>query len=262
MKVILTGAAGNVGSKVRKHLESRSGYALCSLDLEPRNDPSIVKADLCSYEKGWVELFAGADAVIHLAANPKNDASWEELIGPNIDALLNVYLASHQHRVRRVIFASSVWVMAGELNDQKTLHPVDVANPGQNAYGATKLFGEHVSKAFAEAYGMETVSIRLGACRPDRKEPVWLSKWEQSCRISDEDVGAGFERALKADVSGATVVNLTSKNESSRWSLDEARVLLGFEPVDSYASIPTAPTYSKRSLVQRAKQRLWRAIRN
>ncbi len=42
--VLITGAAGNLGAKLRRHLEGR--YRLRLLDRDPRGDPDIVPADL------------------------------------------------------------------------------------------------------------------------------------------------------------------------------------------------------------------------
>jgi nucleoside-diphosphate-sugar epimerase len=227
--IVITGAAGNIGGKLCTHLEAVGGYQLRLLDIDARGDPGIMQANLATYDEDWAKLFAGADAVVHLAANPNNGASWEELTGPNIDALLNIYLAAQRFGVRRVVFASSVWAMAGRLNDDA---PIDAGepNPGHNRYGASKAFGERVGKAFAEVCGVETVALRLGGYAPDDKQPPLLLRWEAECRISARDVCIGFELALKADVDGFAVVNLISLNPGSRWSLTETNQLIGFEP--------------------------------
>src|SRR5439155_17953040 len=90
--VLITGAAGNLGGKLRRHLEGR--YALRLLDRDPRGDAAILAADLSGWAQRWLEQFRGLDAVVHLAADPTAHQSWENLIGPNLDALINVFEAA------------------------------------------------------------------------------------------------------------------------------------------------------------------------
>src|SRR5262245_1539206 len=103
--VLITGAAGNLGSKLRRHLEGRHDLRL--LALEPRGDPAILRADLARWEPRWVEQFRGVHAVVHLAADPTAHQTWPNLIGPNVDAVVNVFQAAVQTGVRRIVYASS-----------------------------------------------------------------------------------------------------------------------------------------------------------
>src|SRR5262245_62890693 len=113
--VLITGAAGNLGAKLRRDLEGR--YDLRLLDLDPRGDAGIVRADLSRWESTWVERCRGADAVVHLAADPTAHQTWPKLVGPNVDAVVNVFLAAVQGGVRRVVYASSNHVLGGYLDD-------------------------------------------------------------------------------------------------------------------------------------------------
>src|SRR5687767_5595125 len=109
--VLITGAAGNLGRKLRDHLEGRCELRL--LDREPRGDPALLAADLAIWDSRWTSRFAGADAVVHLAADPEAYHGWDELIAPNLDALIHVYEAAAQAGVKRFIFASSNHVLGG-----------------------------------------------------------------------------------------------------------------------------------------------------
>lgn len=51
--------------------------------------------------------FAGAHAVLHLAANASATASWDELRGNNIEATQAVFGAARRAGIRKVVFASS-----------------------------------------------------------------------------------------------------------------------------------------------------------
>src|SRR5437762_7979978 len=101
--VLITGAAGNLGDKLRRHLEGR--YSLRLLDRDPRGDASIVAADLSRWQPAWLEQFRGVEAVVHLAADPTAHQSWENLLGPNLDALINVFQAAVEAGVKRIVYA-------------------------------------------------------------------------------------------------------------------------------------------------------------
>jgi len=103
--VLITGAAGNLGAKLRQHLEGR--YTLRLLDINPLCDPAILRADLARWELDWIEHFRDVDTVIHLAADPTAHQTWQKLTGPNMDALINVFQAAARMKVRRVIYGRS-----------------------------------------------------------------------------------------------------------------------------------------------------------
>ena len=90
-RVVITGAAGNLGSKLRRHLQNREDLELVLLDL--RGDPGsgIVEADLAEPDPRWVGLFRPGDVVVHLAAEASpREERWQRLQARNVDAMLNV----------------------------------------------------------------------------------------------------------------------------------------------------------------------------
>ena len=108
--VLITGACGNIGRKLRAAWADV--YDLVLIDkAAPQDDPDVIAADLAILDDDWITHFHGVDTVVHLAANGDEFAPWEELIGPNLDALANVFHAAALAGVERVIFASSNHVM-------------------------------------------------------------------------------------------------------------------------------------------------------
>ena len=260
LTVAITGAAGNIGGKLRSHLRMRGEYVLRLVDIDSRGDPEILCADLATYDERWSALFAGADAVVHLAANPDPTANWDKLLGPNIDAVLNVYLAAARHGAKRVVLASSVWAVASRFDDKEPILAGE-PSPGSNAYGTTKLLAERIGKTFAQAHGISTVALRLGHCRSGSNEPSPASsEWLDACWISNADICHGLECAIRADVRGFVVVNLTSANPGSRWSLAEARERLGYKASDGYTPPPraeaVATTAKRRGVLGRLRGRV------
>ena len=121
--VLITGSTGNLGGKLRRHLEGR--WPLRLLDREPRGEPSVLVADLSRWAE-WTEQFRGVDTVFHLAADPTAHQTWPNVIAPNIDATLHVFAAAVQHGVRRIVFASSNHVMGGYKDREPSLITTDL----------------------------------------------------------------------------------------------------------------------------------------
>ncbi len=109
--VLITGAAGNIGNKLRLHFQGR--YDLRLLDIDPRGDKEIKQADLSVWSELWSDHFQGVDTVVHMAADPTANQIWDKVVGPNIDAVVNTLSASVKGGVKRVIFASSNHAMGG-----------------------------------------------------------------------------------------------------------------------------------------------------
>src|SRR5947209_4779654 len=113
--VLITGASGNLGSKLRRHFEAR--FALRLIDRDPRGDPTVTAADLSLWDPGWVDTFRGADVVVHLAADANAQQRWPALIGPNVDATINVFQAAALAGVPPVVYASSNHLFGGYKDD-------------------------------------------------------------------------------------------------------------------------------------------------
>ena len=110
-----------------------------------------------------LRVTAGADVVVHLAANTGVGPSIED---PMQDCTINVvgtltYLeACRLNAVRRFVFASS-GASVGEckppIHEELAPHP---ASP----YGASKLAGEAYCSSYARSFGLGTVALRFGNC--------------------------------------------------------------------------------------------------
>jgi NAD+ dependent glucose-6-phosphate dehydrogenase len=232
--VLITGASGNIGRKLREAWSDV--YDLVLIDRHaPPGDDEVIVADLATWDESWVAYFDDVDTVIHLAGNPDDAAPWDALVGPNLDALANVFHASAFGGVERVIFASSNHAMGGyrDLGDM----PITVALPPKpdGPYGATKLVGERLGKSLASAFDLTFIAIRIGWVQRGENRPETLpDAWSRGLWLSDDDLVDLFEAAVEADLGGRTflVVNGMSNNRGMRWDLSEAAEYLGFEPAD------------------------------
>lgn len=232
-KVLITGAKGNLGGKLRSHLNSKGYFDLVLIDRKDRGDAEVVEADLTVYDEAWAERFNGVDAIVHLAANPWPDKSWAELVEPNIDMVLNVCEAAVAKGAKRLIFASSNHTMGGYINENLTLTPDTPPKPG-NPYGATKLMGERIGKSFSDRHGLSVICFKIGWCQPGDNRPGdhMGGDWWRGMWLSNRDYCQLMEKAIMAGDVSFAVVNAMSNNKGMKWDLDETRLLLGYEPQD------------------------------
>lgn len=153
MKVLVTGAAGHIGSGVcrglvQSGLDVLGADRVYSADGPVRVEPIDLLDALPVYR-----LVEGCDAVVHLANHPrmKHDIPAQQVYSDNVTLNANVFHAAVDVGVRRIIFASSVQVFGGTRTDEDPSVPSSLpylpidgeipANPG-NAYGLSKEAGE------------------------------------------------------------------------------------------------------------------------
>jgi nucleoside-diphosphate-sugar epimerase len=173
--------------------------------------------------------------VLHVAADPSPRAGWARIQSRNIDLLLNVMAAAQTHGVRRVVFASSNFVVAGHRFTRErlttTMEPAPI-----NPYGASKLFGERLGKMFAERYGVSFIAFRIGVCQRanDNRHGPWIpfGAWGQAMWVSDRDLCRAFECAIDDERVTFGVYNLVSANPGMRWEIATLAHDLGFVPLD------------------------------
>jgi len=232
--VLITGACGNIGRKLR--VAWADIYDLVLIDAAvPPDDPDVVTADLSVLDDDWITHFHGVDTVVHLAANPDEFAPWEELIGPNLDVLANVFHAAALAGVERVIFASSNHVMGGyqTLGDRPI--SVNMTPMPDGPYAITKLVGERLGRSLARAFDLTFIALRLGWIQEGKNRPETLPHdWARLMWLSNADLIQLFDCAVEAEIEDRSfvLVNGMSRNHGMPWDLSSAAELLGFLPKD------------------------------
>jgi UDP-glucose 4-epimerase len=170
-KVLVTGGAGFLGSHLVPHL-LELGWQVTVLDnlstgkLENLN--AVLDDPKFTFKHGDIrdktvpkEVFAGVDSIVHLAALIDISASVADPIQNheiNVNGTFNMLQAAIKHKVAKFVFASSTAVYGGV----KTL-PVkeDIALNPISPYAASKVAGEAYCSAFANCFGLKTITLRF-----------------------------------------------------------------------------------------------------
>jgi NAD+ dependent glucose-6-phosphate dehydrogenase len=248
MTALITGAAGNLGGKLRRHLHGR--HPLRLLDLHAKGDPAIVECNLSKWDEAWVEQFRGIETVVHLAADPTAQQTWPLLLGPNLDALINTFQAAVKAGVKRVVYASSNHVMGGYKDDpQMPLLTTELPpRPGckyvvngeprdSTPYGSAKLFGERLGQCLAASTGLSVIALRIGWVMAGENRPHDLPSereaWFRLMWLSNRDYCQLMEKAILAPPSlRFAIVNGMSANAGMPWDIEQTKRLLGYNPQD------------------------------
>jgi uronate dehydrogenase len=196
-KILITGAAGDVGGHLRRELAGR--YALRLSDIRPAADlaegEEFVRGD-CASLRDMLKATKGVEAIVHLGGFSV-EGPWEVILRANIAGTYQVFEAARRNGVRRIVFASSNHAVGFYDRDETIDHRV-YPRP-DSRYGVSKVFGEALGSLYADKYGMEVVCMRIGNVNPKpmdkRRLSIWLSPRDlaQLVSIAIERSGIRFE---------------------------------------------------------------------
>ena len=225
-RLLLTGAAGNLGRVLRPRLKRYCDIPRLS-DIgelgEAAPGEELVRAPL--QDKAAVDaLLEGVDAVVHMGGLSTEHA-FEEILDANIRGSFHIFDAARKHGVKRVIYASSLHV-TGFYKQSETITPGHAVRPDGN-YGLSKSYGENLAQFYFDRYGLESVSVRIGSCWPEPHDRRMLASW-----LSFDDLERLVMASLTAPVVGHTVIYGVSDNRQTWWDNSSARHI-GFRPQDS-----------------------------
>ena len=110
MKIDITRAEGTIGSVLRKGLSNKNNISSFTLKKQEFESTQI---DL-SNNNEIIGKFEGLDALIHLAADPRPEASLESVKKNNIEATFNVFNEGMKAGVKKIVFASTNHTQHGD----------------------------------------------------------------------------------------------------------------------------------------------------
>ena len=222
MRVLVTGAAGKIGSHVVLEL-ARQGHSVLALDRRPMSaEVQAVAETLYSDITDPLALLnaaKGCDALAHLAAIPQPNLPADEVLRLNVLGTQNVLEAAKAHGIGRVVLTSSVGALGFSFPTHPCLPdylPIDTAHPRrpQDVYGLSKLMNEESAAAMTRLTGLTTIVIRPPAVWDfvQAKQRGWLrglperrgehldsSFWGY---IDVRDQAVAFRLALESELTG------------------------------------------------------------
>ena len=171
-KILVIGGAGFIGSHVVSELLKTNVKKVSIYDNLTRGKKSNITDSLkdqrCSFYPNGGDIrdvdllndaMIGMDGVIHLAA------MWllhckdypRTAFHVNIEGTFNVLEACVKNNIKRLVYSSSASVYGDAVEVPMTEeHPFN----NRNFYGATKIAGEAMCRAFHDRYGLEYVGLR------------------------------------------------------------------------------------------------------
>lgn len=225
-KLVLTGAAGRLGSYLREPL-SKLADELVSSDIAEDigtlyPGERYQRADLARFDE-IDALLEGADMVVHFGAIG-DEAPFEDILGPNIVGAYNVWEAAYRHKLRRVVYASSIHAVG--MHPKQDRIGTDAPHRPDTFYGLAKCFAEDLGRLYWDKRGLESVHLRILSCA-QVTNPRALGSW-----LSYDDLIQLVTRAIDTPTTGCSIVYGVSNND--RAPVDNSGAgFLGYQPQDN-----------------------------
>lgn len=222
--ILMTGAAGNAATFLRKDLAQRYNLRLSDIVTPDNRGPQeeFIEADLSDFE-AVQRAVAGCSGIIHLGGYAVED-DWDTILSANIVGTRNVFEAARIEGVKRIVFASSNHAMGFYDRDQTIDHTSELRPDSR--YGLSKAFGETLGRLYSDKYGIQVMNIRIGHVShtpvDERRLAIWLSP-----RDLVQLVGIGLDHP---DIAFEVVYG-RSDNKRAWWDNSNA-TRLGYRPMD------------------------------
>ncbi len=243
MKILVTGGAGFIGSHLADKLIEKGHEIIIIDNLSTGSEKNLNSQaffhniDIADFEK-IKPLFQGVDYVFHLAALARVPLSIEDPINTsktNILGAINVFKASAESGVKRVVFASSSSVYG---NQEKMPLKENMYCQPLSPYALQKLTAENFAQLFSDIYKIPIISLRyfnvygprlnfdseyslvIGKFLKQKKEGKPLTIFDDGeqargfCYV-DDVVEANIKAMESEKIKGGEVINVGSDKSNS-----------------------------------------------
>jgi nucleoside-diphosphate-sugar epimerase len=243
----VTGAGGTIGRILCAGLED--AFEIRAIDEVPGPGVDVV-GDVRRI--GMTEkAFAGAAAVVDLAAVPRVRAPWPTVRDHNIPTTVAVLEAARHAGVGRVVFASTNHVtgmyerdepyaslLAGRYEglDPATVPRIRADWPirPDSFYAVGKAAGEAAARYYVEEHGLSVICLRIGSVRVHGRP---TQPREYATLLTPRDLLQLVRRCIEAppDLRFGIFYGV-SRNTWRIWDIEDATSALGYEPLDDAES--------------------------
>ena len=225
-KIVLTGAAGRLGSYLREPLLKLT-ETLVSTDIvsdigKLYPNETYISADLSNLP-AMMGLLKDADMVVHFGAIG-DEAPFDDILQSNIVGAYNIWEAAYKNGVRRVVYASSIHAVG--MHKKTDFIGIDAAHRPDTYYGLAKCFAEDLASLYWDKRGVESVCMRILSCAQVSNARA-IGSW-----LSYADLIQLVEKSITTQVTGFSIVYGVSDND--RAPVDNTLAShLGFKPKDN-----------------------------
>lgn len=236
-RVLITGAAGTIGSRIVTDLAKDFDLKLTDLHEGQCDAGPIHPLDITDFHQ-VCDAMQGVDMVAHLAIAsvramqhlPEHEID-DTHMRVNVIGTQHVFEAARLAGVRRVAFGSSLTTVMGTPHYEH----VDAGTPPRpvNLYACTKLFGEHLAELYARQFNLPVVCLRIG--QPCPLPPKFgydqlHSRRFRSVAVAFEDLAQAVRCALREDGPDFAVATIISESDC-RFMEPVATEEIGYRPL-------------------------------
>ncbi|RDI69908.1 NAD-dependent epimerase/dehydratase family protein [Halopelagius longus] len=269
MDVLMTGAYGRCGTAVIDHLHDRDEYDFTYFNRSdrPEDHPyggyDTVVGDVAD-AVALRSAAEGQDAMVHMAAYPDTDGSWDDVFEPNIIGMYNALEAAREAEMESFVFLSTNHVMGGYEQEfapdiyypdhDLVLDHTDPVRP-DSFYGMTKAYGEDMGRYYLENYEYPKQFYALRVCTVnmpeydhpygDAEHAVDEGRTERGSAEYEEmvarmkamwqsrrDFAHEIDCCLRDDDVEFGIFSGVSDNQRRWYDLEHARARIGYNPQD------------------------------
>jgi uronate dehydrogenase len=203
--VLLTGAAGSIGTSLRYELGSEYHFR-CLDRIRVRDAQDVRVADINNFKA--------------------------DVYTSGIGGTYNVFEAARQAGVKQIVYASTNHVSGWrEIEGSPLIEPDQLIRP-DSLYAVGKAFGEALGQFFVDRYDLSIVCLRIGWFKTEPKlyipnDPLLATY------CSPRDLAQLVKRSLDRPDLGFQIFYAISGNTRRYWDISNAQLLLGYEPQDN-----------------------------
>ncbi|MEX2616088.1 MAG: NAD(P)-dependent oxidoreductase [Alphaproteobacteria bacterium] len=174
MPILVTGAAGLIGSRIVRQLLDR-GETVIGFDRTLRTgrlDDVMSEGRIIALEGDITDIAAvttaiaenGVDRVIHTAAVLPPVTEEDPVLGYsiNIGGTNNLFEAARRNGVRRVVYPSSIATYRDQSDYGDVVLDEESRQQPFSLYGVSKLANEFAARAFTARHGLDCRGLRIG----------------------------------------------------------------------------------------------------
>lgn len=234
MKIAVTGGSGFIASHVVDHLLA-AGHEVVAIDNRVRarrDDVQFEDIDVLNLS-ALIQATAGCDFIFHLAAVSNVNYAHKNpvyTVDLNINGTTNVLEAARLNDVRRVFFASTVWIYTGtrgkgSLTEDEPFHLPDAGH----IYTTSKIASEMIIHNYWQLYRQPFTILRYGIpygprMREELVIPIFIRKALSGEPLLIEGDGSQYRNYVYIDdLARAHLLALNKKAENQVYNLEGSR---------------------------------------